>query len=514
MTCENKLEKDTPPGKTSKPELDDQSKRLSSTVLAILLSILILAAAYYIQFIRSYKPIEKRLEDTLNSLLKIERDAQVNVDAKIAIGYGACLDYIVPSRCLILNKRNPPTKAYHHVSVDDDNELLEVFAYYFNHGAAAERYINNKTLFGELVSISETCDITRSVGGNAPIMASRLIKEGIKNILLGAQMSPKLRKYLASDITIAGPQTETDDVHLLIEYPTGENWLDIYSAPRANRFIVHNDDNNPLLKSLEIFHRQMTVFKPDLFIIGGLQMMEGYPGNGEKKRSRLEKVNQFIKENFVYNDHGDDHGKKTKIHFEMASYSDEAILRDIIELILPYVDSLGMNEQELPNLYQMLTYGNLTLVSDPYPRVAMVLDQMRDIYEAMNSYTNGRISRIHVHTLAFQAILTQANSGWKNTAAAAAKAALTSHRHTCGSHEIDAAKARLIMDESFSTTRSSKQNIKRILFNSNVPVACWSETIAGQQIQICVAPVLVCTSVLQTGGGGDNVSAAGLVLQI
>lgn len=32
--------------------------------------------------------------------------------------------------------------------------------------------------------------------------------------------------------------------------------------------------------------------------------------------------------------------------------------------------------------------------------------------------------------------------------------------------------------------------------------------------QICVAPVLVCTSVRHTAGGGDNISAAGLVLQV
>ncbi|XP_053201579.1 ADP-dependent glucokinase-like [Panonychus citri] len=512
MTSENKLGNNSTEKKQSADVYHAKSKQRQWTKSFLAIPILILFIAFcYQSYISSFRPIEKRLVDTLNSLLAIERDGQVNVNAKIAIGYGACLDYVVPSRCLILNHHKPPVNPFHHVSVDDKDELLEVFAYYFNHGAAAERYINNQSLFKELVSISETCDILKSIGGNAPIMASRLAKEGIKNILLGAHMSPQLSKYLTSSITIAGPSTETDDVHLLIEYPTGENWLDLYSSPRANRFIVHNDDNNPLLKSLEIFHRQMNNFQPDLFVIGGLQMMEGYPGNSEKKRSRLEKVSSYIKENFKHR--GDN--KQTKLHFEMASYSDETILRDIIQLILPHVDSLGMNEQELPNLYQMLTFGNLTLVSDPYPRVATVLDQMRDIYEAMFSFTNGRISRIHVHTLAFQAILVHANSDWKNSAAAAAKAALTSHRHTCGSDEIDSAKARLIMDESFSTTRSSKQNIQRIVFNSNVPVACWSETLDNKQkIQFCVAPVLVCTNVLQTGGGGDNVSAAGLVLQI
>ena len=82
---------------------------------------------------------------------------------------------------------------------------------------------------------------------------------------------------------------------------------------------------------------------------------------------------------------------------------------------------------------------------------------------------------------------------------------------------IDVNEAKLIMDESFSTTRSDT-NRRRIGFDAKNPVNCWNETVIesidSHQISICVAPVLVCTKVLQTGGGGDNVSAAGLVLQI
>jgi hypothetical protein len=63
------------------------------------------------------------------------------------------------------------------------------------------------------------------------------------------------------------------------------------------------------------------------------------------------------------------------------------------------------------------------------------------------------------------------------------------------------------MDESFSTTRDDK-NRKRIEFDARNPVACWNEQVSldTHLISICVAPVLVCTKVLQTGGGGDNVS--------
>ena len=472
-----------------------------------LFSALVVLLSFFVYKYQIDSTIEERIASTLLNLLETEKEVKVNSNLKIGIGYGACLDYIIQSRHLLLDHFDPPVNAKHHYSISSRQDLLEVFAYYFSHGAAAERYVNNSSLFQELIQVSEKHVILKSIGGNAPIMASRFVKEGVKNILLGAQMSPQLRQLLSSSILISGPQTNIDDVHLLIEYPTGERWNNLYFAPRANRFIVHNDDNNPLIKSMEYFHNDMVKFKSDMFVIGGLQMMENYPKDNEHRKKRLKKIKDFISNNLVLT--------KTKIHFEMASFSDEALLREIVDNILPYVESMGMNEQELPNLYQMLTYGNLTLVSDPYPRVATVLDQMRDVYDVLDDFTNGKISRIHVHTLAFQAILVKEGSSWKNTRRAAAKAALTAHRHTCGSHEVDVAKAKLIMDDSFTTTRGTKLEKRRMLFNSKSPVACWKEEISKKHlIQICVAPVLVCTKVLQTGGGGDNVSAAGLVLQI
>ena len=57
-------------------------------------------------------------------------------------------------------------------------------------------------------------------------------------------------------------------------------------------------------------------------------------------------------------------------------------------------------------------------------------------------------------------------------------------------------------------------------FNDERPVACWTETIldvpkgSNPNVEICLAPNLVCSEARQTAGCGDNISAAGLVLQI
>ncbi|KAL0169793.1 hypothetical protein M9458_034389, partial [Cirrhinus mrigala] len=197
---------------------------------------------------------------------------------------------------------------------------------------------------------------------------------------------------------------------------------------------------------------------------------------------------------------------QTAVHFEMASFVDE-------KFVLPHADSLGMNEQELPNLLSLFRGSNLTVLSDPNPRVATVLDQMRELYRLVNQRhqeagTGRPLTRLHVHTLAFQAIIVKRGSKWKNTMSATAKASLTANRHVCGSPDIDLSKARLIMDESFSISR--QEGSQRIPLQESRPVSCWDE----DGYEICVAPVLVCTEVYQTAGGGDNISAAGLVLQI
>lgn len=63
-----------------------------------------------------------------------------------------------------------------------------------------------------------------------------------------------------------------------------------------------------------------------------------------------------------------DQKKSTLIHFEMASYVDIDMLQSLMRYIVPYTDSLGMNEQELDNILQVLKHGKVSLSADSNPR--------------------------------------------------------------------------------------------------------------------------------------------------
>lgn len=439
------------------------------------------------------------LRETLTGLLREENSAKVSPETKIAIGFGSCQDIVVQSSQVIFDR--PPSYPKHFYSITNKEEFLQVFAYFFDHGAAAERFIANSTFFAELVHLAEKAPSARYIiGGNAPVMAKRFVKEGCQ-VLLGAQMSKSLENQFPNSIRISGPIVSEDDIHLLLEYPAGQRWGK-FSTPRANRFIVHNDHQNPELSSIEAFIAQMENYDPNLLIVGGLQMMDNFPMSDIKRKDRLQKVQDLMKKQ----------SSSVRIHFEMASYSEDYLLRQLVDNIVPFADSLGMNEQELPNLIYMMNYGNVSLVAESHPRVAVILDQMREVFQFLQQSSNipghRKLTRLHVHTLAFQAFLMDKNSPWKNTRAAAAKSALVANRHTCGSDIINPEKAKLIMDEGFTT--SLGKNAQRIHFDPKNPISCWDEN----NLEICVAPVLVCTEVIQTGGGGDNISSAGLVLQV
>ena len=363
--------------------------------------------------------------------------------------------------------------------------------------SSLRRYVNTK-FFEDILTVAKKLPGARwAGGGNAPVIGRRLILEGIERVLIGSLTSKHAREYFAEKLEFVGDTVDDDDVHLIMEYKVGEKWGN-YTVPRANRLIIHSDSNNPTLGSLEAFLAKLDDFSPHLVIVSALQMLDNYPFEAGQREKRLELLRNLL--NTI--------PSSTHVHFEMASFSEKAMMEALLEYVIPYTDSLGMNEQELPNLVSMLKYGEVITVADANPRTATVLDDMRELYNEINKKNVRKVSRIHVHTLAFQAILTAKDSTWKNTKASSAKAALVANRHTCGSHNIDISKARLIMDDSFSV--SAKPGSRRIPFDAENPISCWDE----DSYQICIAPVLVCTQVIQTAGGGDNITPAGLVLQL
>ena len=104
----------------------------------------------------------------------------------------------------------------------------------------------------------------------------------------------------------------------------------------------------------------------------------------------------------------------------MSSFPDHIQLRNVVEHAILYGDSLGCNEQELPNIRAVLNSteggggrgGGFAVVSDSHPRIAHTLDHMRAVFELTRGRAERReggrsLSRLHVHTLAYQVLIYQ-----------------------------------------------------------------------------------------------------------
>ena len=78
-----------------------------------------------------------RPESVLQGLLSREASITVKIDSSIAVGLGGCTDLVVESLA-IFDKFNAPFNPQPHAYIEKMQDLLELFAYYFKHGAASE----------------------------------------------------------------------------------------------------------------------------------------------------------------------------------------------------------------------------------------------------------------------------------------------------------------------------------------------------------------------------------------
>ena len=358
------------------------------------------------------------------------------------------------------------------------------------------RRFTDPDTFKRVVEVAQTVPGARwRAGGNAPVISKRIALEGAEEVLVASNASKAYREYFPDNVKFLGESDHKDDIHLILEFKVGDVW-GTYIAPRANRFVIHSDVNNPKLCYVEQFQESLRSFDPHLVIASALQMLDNYPFKEGERERRMEVLQEMLESLTVPS------------HFEMASFTEKAMMRSLLKYVVPFVTSLGMNEQELPNIVSMLKYGDITTVADANPRTAIILDLMRDLYYQMKEKSLKGLERIHLHTLAFQAMLTKKGTHWKNSQAASAKAALVANRYICNNDKIDSSKAKLLMDDSFASSVGA--NGKRIYFDPDKPVSCWNE----DDYEICIAPVLVCTNIYQTVGGGDNISPSGFTLQL
>ena len=103
-----------------------------------------LLLAFIILIVALFYPRESEVETrfqmdkVLQSLLVQEKSVDMRHQAKIAVGYGACKDMFVNGKDVLKSFDNSKSKLRNHNEIKTWDQLLEMYGYFFSHGAAAE----------------------------------------------------------------------------------------------------------------------------------------------------------------------------------------------------------------------------------------------------------------------------------------------------------------------------------------------------------------------------------------
>ena len=119
------------------------------------ISALVLALALAILYLRPETPEENlKLETVISSLLKYERKHVEKTSPKIAIGFGACKDLFV-TRSHMMDGVSFPKNVDNYLGVGDREEFVSMLGYFFQAGAAAERFVHDDGLWSQLLNTAQ-----------------------------------------------------------------------------------------------------------------------------------------------------------------------------------------------------------------------------------------------------------------------------------------------------------------------------------------------------------------------
>jgi ADP-dependent glucokinase len=134
--------------------------------------------------------------------------------------------------------------------------------------------------------------------------------------------------------------------------------------------------------------------------------LEGQPN--EYRQQRLKEVANELTSSTM--------STTSPIHIELASVGEILYMKQLAYLIIPTVNSLGLNEQELGSLYLALGGTEFDRENFKDPLVSTVVSALQFVYREIEKIPtfSRKLTRIHFHCLTFHMIIQVKNSNWNN----------------------------------------------------------------------------------------------------
>uniref|UniRef100_A0A914DQ06 ADP-dependent glucokinase n=1 Tax=Acrobeloides nanus TaxID=290746 RepID=A0A914DQ06_9BILA len=427
---------------------------------------------------------------------------------RLMIGINCNVDVVV-SGVSLMNKLNASgVDAGDKSQLNSVNDLYGTFIHFFSKGAPAERYMADEDTFQLLVKIAtEHREIKPMyhIGGNAALFAQKIASSFPLTIaFLVGPIGPRANALLhPSIVRNNSTRIAEDELHIILEYKQGEI-LGEYVSPASSRFITSHDQFSSSSIVIEMFFKAIAQFRPDVIVLTGVHLMESQPNSVRQEKLRLIKRNLLQVDPII------------PIHLHIGSMGDPSFASEVLQRVIPFVDSLGLNEQELSFFTKVGNgpFGNQYPISAGTIHVHKVVEML---YWLLTNFGNDkdpdsknynyRLERIHFHCLTYH-IMVSRGSDWSNLAASLAAGARVAGRQACNR---DAEKTDYEMLE-VRTGTSGKilldKSIDKIYeFDPHNPIVSWMRN----DIIFMFTPVLVCKFPIRTVGIDDAISASSLM---
>ncbi|CAJ0585832.1 unnamed protein product, partial [Mesorhabditis spiculigera] len=426
---------------------------------------------------------------------------------KAVVGFNCDVDLIVPGvRLMDALNISIVNSVADHDSLSNLKELAEAFHFMFQKGAAAERFMSNEQDFKKMVQVAEKMPRAQyHIGGNAALSATRIATAfPWTEVHLVGPIGPRSQALLHPSIKRSNSTRITkDEIHVILEYKQGEVFGD-HVALGSSRFITSHDLYSSSTILIEMFFKAIATMQPDLVIITGVHLLEF-----QQADIRLEKL-RLVKRNIVQID------AKVPIHLKLGGLGgDREFAKDVLERVVPYVDSLTLTEQQLallaavgggphPNEYPVAGGAlHAHKVVDMVNWLLTSYGKPRNITEPEDRLK--RLSRVHFTCLTFHVVASVGND-WSNLAAGLAGGARLAGRLACGGENVEA-NSDLLESRTAQSFLLDSSLQKFYQFDHHHPLTSWLR----DQTLFLFTPVLVCKYPRKTVGIDDATSVTALL---
>jgi len=443
---------------------------------------------------------------------------------RIILGSNANLDVVVHDSASLIQSVVPsPLRIRDHATITSVDDLAEAFAFHLSTSSAGERFVASEDAWRKiLAAVDATSAKQTNLGGNAALMANALDQLSPQHqVTLAGPIGPEIQHMLRPKITqIAGPGSgELDPKHLIFEYKAGAQYA-THVAERANRFIVSRDYANSMLSAVDELSVSARYY--DLIVLAGVHLLDGMEPHVQDEQ--LARVASVLESTDV------------KTHLELGSIGSQAFLQNLVRKVLPLVESIGLNEQELVSLCDALDLR----IQDPTPigvadmvkrrvealTTRVVKTDEERVRAAMKTSTppvvlvqraielvfalTPKLERVHFHSFGYHvlALRNAALTKWgPSPEAALAKGSVAATERACGDQKVSSLHGKQLALNVQGFYRVDGVKREFVEFDELRPTAAF-EGAGG--VRFHVAPVVACVEVKMTVGLGDFISASAL----